>query len=91
MPPSDPPAVLQADCARCRALCCVGPAFGASAAFLGAAFLGAAFFLGSSFFASALGASAGFMAGVAGVIERYDLPWHVVRLGCRVEYLFRRE
>jgi glutamate-1-semialdehyde 2,1-aminomutase len=32
-----------------------------------------------------------FEAGVAGVIERYDLPWHVVRLGCRVEYLFRRE
>jgi glutamate-1-semialdehyde 2,1-aminomutase len=30
-----------------------------------------------------------FEAGVAGVIERYDLPWHVVRLGCRVEYLFR--
>ncbi len=33
MPPSDPSAVLQADCARCRALCCVGPAFGASADF----------------------------------------------------------
>jgi glutamate-1-semialdehyde 2,1-aminomutase len=32
-----------------------------------------------------------FEAGVASVIERYDLPWHVVRLGCRVEYLFRRE
>jgi glutamate-1-semialdehyde 2,1-aminomutase len=32
-----------------------------------------------------------FEAGVAGVIERYDLPWHVVRLGCRIEYLFRRE
>jgi glutamate-1-semialdehyde 2,1-aminomutase len=25
------------------------------------------------------------------VIERHDLPWHVTRLGCRVEYLFRRE
>jgi glutamate-1-semialdehyde 2,1-aminomutase len=23
------------------------------------------------------------------VIERHELPWHVVRLGCRVEYLFR--
>jgi Pentapeptide repeats (8 copies) len=33
MPPSDPLAALQADCARCRALCCVGPAFGASADF----------------------------------------------------------
>ena len=32
-----------------------------------------------------------FEAGVAGVIERFDLPWHVVRLGCRVEYLFRRD
>src|SRR5207248_3252876 len=32
-----------------------------------------------------------FEAGVAGVIERYDLPWDVVRLGCRVEYLFRRD
>ena len=32
-----------------------------------------------------------FEAGVAGAIERYDLPWHVVRLGCRVKYLFRRE
>jgi len=30
-----------------------------------------------------------FEAGVAGVIARYGLPWHVVRLGCRVEYLFR--
>ena len=30
-----------------------------------------------------------FEAGVAGVIERYELPWHVTRLGCRVEYLFR--
>jgi glutamate-1-semialdehyde 2,1-aminomutase len=32
-----------------------------------------------------------FEAGVAGVIERHDLPWHVVRLGCRVEYLFHSE
>jgi len=32
-----------------------------------------------------------FEAGVAGAIERYGLPWHVTRLGCRVEYLFRRE
>ena len=32
-----------------------------------------------------------FEAGAAEVIERHDLPWHVTRLGCRVEYLFRRE
>jgi glutamate-1-semialdehyde 2,1-aminomutase len=32
-----------------------------------------------------------FEAGVAAVIERHGLPWHVTRLGCRVEYLFRRE
>jgi len=31
-----------------------------------------------------------FEAGVAQAIERHDLPWHVTRLGCRVEYLFRR-
>jgi glutamate-1-semialdehyde 2,1-aminomutase len=32
-----------------------------------------------------------FEAGVAGVIESHGLPWHVTRLGCRVEYLFRAE
>jgi glutamate-1-semialdehyde 2,1-aminomutase len=31
-----------------------------------------------------------FEAGVAAAIERHGLPWHVTRLGCRVEYLFRR-
>ena len=25
------------------------------------------------------------------MIESRELPWHVVRLGCRVEYLFRPE
>ncbi len=30
-----------------------------------------------------------FEAGVRGVIESRSVPWHVVRLGCRVEYLFR--
>jgi len=30
-----------------------------------------------------------FEAGVAEVIEGHGLPWHVTRLGCRVEYLFR--
>ena len=29
-----------------------------------------------------------FTAGVAGVIERHGLPWHVQRLGCRAEYWF---
>lgn len=28
-------------------------------------------------------------AEVRGVMERYRLPWHVTRVGCRVEYLFR--
>ena len=32
-----------------------------------------------------------FEAGVEEVIERHDLPWHVTRIGCRAEYLFRRE
>jgi glutamate-1-semialdehyde 2,1-aminomutase len=32
-----------------------------------------------------------FEAGVQQVIDEHDLPWHVVRLGCRVEYLFRAE
>jgi glutamate-1-semialdehyde 2,1-aminomutase len=30
-----------------------------------------------------------FERGVASVIERHQLPWHVTRLGCRVEYAFR--
>jgi glutamate-1-semialdehyde 2,1-aminomutase len=30
-----------------------------------------------------------FEAGVQAAIERHGLPWHVTRLGCRVEYLFR--
>lgn len=30
-----------------------------------------------------------FEANVQGVMERYRLPWHVTRVGCRVEYLFR--
>ena len=32
-----------------------------------------------------------FESGVADVIERHRLPWHVTRVGCRVEYLFRAE
>ena len=32
-----------------------------------------------------------FEQGVQGVIDGYELPWHVTRLGCRVEYLFRPE
>jgi glutamate-1-semialdehyde 2,1-aminomutase len=32
-----------------------------------------------------------FEEGVRGVIESRAVPWHVIRLGCRVEYLFRPE
>ena len=32
-----------------------------------------------------------FEDGVRSVIESRGLPWHVVRLGCRVEYLFRAD
>jgi glutamate-1-semialdehyde 2,1-aminomutase len=32
-----------------------------------------------------------FEAGVQGVIDSYEMPWHVTRLGCRVEYLFRAD
>ena len=30
-----------------------------------------------------------FEQGVQDVIDSRELPWHVTRLGCRVEYLFR--
>jgi glutamate-1-semialdehyde 2,1-aminomutase len=32
-----------------------------------------------------------FEAGVRGAIEVRELPWHVTRLGCRVEYAFSAE
>jgi glutamate-1-semialdehyde 2,1-aminomutase len=32
-----------------------------------------------------------FEAGVQQAIDEHGLPWHVTRLGCRVEYLFRPE
>ena len=32
-----------------------------------------------------------FEQGVQAAIDEHSLPWHVTRLGCRVEYLFRRE
>ena len=32
-----------------------------------------------------------FEQGVAETIAAHELPWHVTRLGCRVEYLFRAE
>jgi glutamate-1-semialdehyde 2,1-aminomutase len=32
-----------------------------------------------------------FERGVQASIDRHGLPWHVTRLGCRVEYLFRSE
>jgi glutamate-1-semialdehyde 2,1-aminomutase len=31
-----------------------------------------------------------FAEGVESVIEEWDVPWHVTRLGCRAEYWFRR-
>jgi glutamate-1-semialdehyde 2,1-aminomutase len=39
-------------------------------------------------FAVAIPLAERFTAGVAGVIERHGLPWHVQRLGCRAEYWF---
>ena len=32
-----------------------------------------------------------FEQGVAEIITTHDLPWHAVRIGCRIEYLFVRE
>jgi glutamate-1-semialdehyde 2,1-aminomutase len=32
-----------------------------------------------------------FVEGVNGVIERFELPWHIVQLGCRAEYRFSPE
>jgi glutamate-1-semialdehyde 2,1-aminomutase len=32
-----------------------------------------------------------FEAGVQHAVDTYGLPWHVTRLGCRVEYLFHAE
>jgi glutamate-1-semialdehyde 2,1-aminomutase len=40
-------------------------------------------------FARMIELGARFESGVAGVIGEYGLPWHVTRLGCRAEYLFR--
>ncbi len=45
--------------------------------------------LTSSAFESMIALGERFERGVAEVIARRRLPWHVVRLGCRVEYLFR--
>jgi glutamate-1-semialdehyde 2,1-aminomutase len=39
-------------------------------------------------FAVAIPLAERFTAGVAEVIARHDLPWHVQRLGCRAEYWF---
>jgi glutamate-1-semialdehyde 2,1-aminomutase len=39
-------------------------------------------------FAVAIPLAERFTEGVAGVIERAGLPWHVQRLGCRAEYWF---
>jgi glutamate-1-semialdehyde 2,1-aminomutase len=40
-------------------------------------------------FARMIGLGERFEQGVQSVIDGYSLPWHVTRLGCRVEYLFR--
>ena len=39
-------------------------------------------------FAVAIPLAERFTAGVSEVISRYELPWHVQRLGCRAEYWF---
>jgi glutamate-1-semialdehyde 2,1-aminomutase len=39
-------------------------------------------------FAVAVPLAERFTEGVAGVIDRHGLPWHVQRLGCRAEYWF---
>jgi glutamate-1-semialdehyde 2,1-aminomutase len=40
-------------------------------------------------FAEMIGLARRFEGGVQDVIETFGVPWHVVRLGCRVEYKFR--
>jgi glutamate-1-semialdehyde 2,1-aminomutase len=40
-------------------------------------------------FARMIELGARFEAGVQEVIDRHGLPWHVTRIGCRAEYLFR--
>ena len=40
-------------------------------------------------FARMIAVAERFEEGVAGVIAQHGMPWHVTRLGCRVEYLFR--
>jgi glutamate-1-semialdehyde 2,1-aminomutase len=42
-------------------------------------------------FARMIGLGERFEEGVADAIEQHGLPWHVTRLGCRVEYLFSSE
>jgi glutamate-1-semialdehyde 2,1-aminomutase len=42
-------------------------------------------------FANMIALGERFEAGVQGVISSRQLPWHVVRIGCRVEYLFRAQ
>ena len=41
-------------------------------------------------FARMIAVAERFEQGVASVIADRDLPWHVTRLGCRVEYLLPR-
>jgi glutamate-1-semialdehyde 2,1-aminomutase len=40
-------------------------------------------------FAHMIPLAARFQAGVESVLQKYSAPWHVSRLGCRAEYLYR--
>jgi glutamate-1-semialdehyde 2,1-aminomutase len=42
-------------------------------------------------FATMIALGARYEQGVNSVIAEHDIPWHSVRIGCRVEYLFVRE
>jgi glutamate-1-semialdehyde 2,1-aminomutase len=42
-------------------------------------------------FTTMIALGARYEQGVNSVIEQHDIPWHSVRIGCRVEYLFVRE
>lgn len=44
--------------------------------------------LTQAFYDRAIPLAERFARGVQGVIDAFDLPWHVTRLGCRVEYRF---
>jgi glutamate-1-semialdehyde 2,1-aminomutase len=47
--------------------------------------------LTAPFFARAIPLAQRFVEGVERVIDEFQLPWHVTRLGCRAEYGFRKD